>query len=251
MNKCFGILILLLFALSFTACKTTPPVDQEFAAAASTGDLDTMKKMVEDDKADPSSTDDKGYSSLEYASNKGHLKVVEYLNEKGAKVKYADSKKATALHHAAYMGHYDIVKRLVKKGADVDAQTDKGYTPVERAAYRGHVNVVTYLYEHKADVYKATKSGDTPLHMAAFSGSLDVVEYLSKIEDFNPNVKEKRGYTPMHYAAYKNHFEVVKFLATHGGDVTAASKDGVTVLSLAKMTKNQEMIDLLISLGAE
>ena len=55
-----------------------------------------------------------------WASQEGHLEVVEYIVNKVAGIEFGDKDGVTALHIASFKGHLDIVKYLVKKGAQND-----------------------------------------------------------------------------------------------------------------------------------
>ncbi|HRX15046.1 MAG TPA: ankyrin repeat domain-containing protein [Spirochaetota bacterium] len=253
MYKMMQVLVVVLVSLFVVSCASGDkrPVNMELTNAANTGDLDKIKKMVEEDGADVNSIDRKGYSTLHHASNKGYLDIVNYLNEKSVNVKTEDSGKAHPLHHAAYMGHIDIVRQLVESGSDVNSMTEKGFTPVERASYRGHIDVVKYLVAKGADESIATVSGDTPLHMAAFAGHVEIVKFFATRDKFDVNVVETRGYTALHYAAFKNRQDVVAVLLENGADATIASADGITALQLAERTKNAALISMIKSKIAE
>lgn len=62
-----------------------------------------------------------GWTALQIAANKGHLKVVELLVERGADMNVRHSiSKLTAFHLAALNEHADVVKYLAAKGADIN-----------------------------------------------------------------------------------------------------------------------------------
>ncbi|XP_008398616.1 myotrophin [Poecilia reticulata] len=67
-----------------------------------------------------------GRNPLHYAADFGHLKVVEYLLEKGADVNATDKHGLTPLICACFEGHCDCVKILLEKGADRNIKTNDG-----------------------------------------------------------------------------------------------------------------------------
>lgn len=59
-------------------------------------------------------------SPLGKAASAGHLDMVKFLMENGAKVNHHHpSHKRTPLKHAAYKGHLHVVKHLHEQGADL------------------------------------------------------------------------------------------------------------------------------------
>uniref|UniRef100_A0A3B3YKF5 Uncharacterized protein n=1 Tax=Poecilia mexicana TaxID=48701 RepID=A0A3B3YKF5_9TELE len=67
-----------------------------------------------------------GRYPLHYAADFGHLKVVEYLLEKGADINAKDKHELTSLMCASLEGHCDCVKILLEKGADKNIKTESG-----------------------------------------------------------------------------------------------------------------------------
>lgn len=74
-----------------------------------------------------------GLSILHWASDRGHISVVEYLLELKAQVNATDNEGQTPLHYACSCGHIDIVKLLVQHSADVSFKDVEGYTPLQCA----------------------------------------------------------------------------------------------------------------------
>jgi hypothetical protein len=51
----------------------------------------------------------------------------------------------TALMLAAYGGHLKVVNYLLEKGADLSAKDDSGETALDKAKEKGHADIVTIL----------------------------------------------------------------------------------------------------------
>ena len=123
------------------------------------------------------------------AAQKGDLdKVKRLIEEQGAKVDARDDDGETALHAAAEKARIDFVKYLVKKGADVNAKDDDGETPLHAAAdeddretdatRKDRVKVVKFLLDKGADVAAKDRDGETPAHVAADAKKADVLKVL-------------------------------------------------------------------------
>ncbi|CAH1254358.1 DAPK1 [Branchiostoma lanceolatum] len=95
----------------------------------------------------------------------------------------------TGLHLAAGYGHMDILKFLKEQGAKMDIKDKHGDNAVYWAARQGQVEAIKYLKDYcPLDIQD--KSGETPLHVAARYGHADVVEYLCSL-GVNMNLQDK------------------------------------------------------------
>ena len=57
---------------------------------------------------------------LHIACENGHLPIVQYLIEKGAKIDVFDGFQQTPLHYASENNHNSIAQYLIKKGAKIE-----------------------------------------------------------------------------------------------------------------------------------
>lgn len=93
-------------------------MSEQIIKAASDGDLDTVKKLVEQG-VDVNSRDNGQWTPLIIAAQNGHLNVVQYLIEKGADVNAENAYTETALCLAKSERHEEIVEYLIGNGADI------------------------------------------------------------------------------------------------------------------------------------
>jgi hypothetical protein len=82
-----------------------------------------------------------GRTTLHLAASSGHLEVVRFLVEKGAKVDAMDSEMRTALHLAAQNGHSQVVSLLKEKHANLEAEDTDGKTAAQLAKKGGHYSI--------------------------------------------------------------------------------------------------------------
>ena len=92
---------------------------------------------------------------------------------------------------AAQNGHLEVVQFLVESGAKKDqGRTDDGSTPLFIAAENGHLEVVRFLVESGANTDQCrTSDGAMPLVIALQQGHLEVVQFLV---GFLPTFKRRR-----------------------------------------------------------
>jgi ankyrin repeat protein len=117
-------------------------------AAATSGDLPTVRTAVETDPALLKSREWDNATLLHDAVGNNQLRMVQYLLDKGADVSVVTSDGLTPLHMAAQNGNIEIIKVLLTHGARVNALDSKGWTPLDRAKKWGHPTAALFLAEH-------------------------------------------------------------------------------------------------------
>jgi hypothetical protein len=132
MKTIFKTLLLVLFALSFSAHALTDSEALEFTGAVNDGDLKTVKRYVETMNVDL----EEGYfawTPLLMAAAKDQMEVLQYLVNKGANINYTHPvTRFNALHHAAFNGDKEMVKYLIDNGINTQ-QNLKGDVSIIRA----------------------------------------------------------------------------------------------------------------------
>ena len=197
----------------------------------------------------------------------------------------------TALHEAAKRGHVNVVRLLLDHGADPNAREagDNTY-PLHWAAARGQVEAVRALVDAGGDVHGfgdvheldvigwATfyhAPGDDPGQMdpsrrdlvalllergarhhifsAMSVGDLDLIRTLVKE---NPDALNRRmsrfeqGQTPLHFAMNRQRDDILDLLIELGADVEAEDMRGQTALAVAMLRGDREAMRRLHAAGA-
>ncbi|HMC75527.1 MAG TPA: ankyrin repeat domain-containing protein, partial [Vicinamibacterales bacterium] len=214
--------------------------------------------------------------------------------------------------------YLDMMKRLIEQGADVNARLNKkvwyseynfplsgvdeiGATPFWRAAYASDVDAMRVLVAHGADPNIPTmkpagrpRTGDAagretiddvsglpPLptggpgvppivaaagtgfgegfagnsHRNAPSGFLAAVQYLVDELHADVNARDHEGNTPLHNAAARGDNQMIEYLVSKGADVKAVNRAGETTADMANSPVSRiepfpDTIALLVKLGA-
>ena len=95
--------------------------------------------------ADVNAKDDTGWTSLIWASVKGHTDIVKLLLENGSDVNAKDSDGKSPLIMASTEGYTKIVRMLLEKGADVNAKDNENKTALIMANYNRHIHTIIVL----------------------------------------------------------------------------------------------------------
>ena len=212
-------------------------------------------------------------------------------------------------------GYLDVMARLLEAGADPNPRLTKhlwymgytfdqldvdtrGSTPFWRAAYATDVAAMELLVEHGADPTLGTiagaprrrstddgavdpsglppiEEGDLgvlPIHAASgvgygegFAGNahrhvddgwLPSVRYLVEVHGADVDARDLNGYTPLHHAAARGDNELIEYLVSKGADPLVVSRRGQTTVDMAngpvqRISPFPETIALLEGLGAK
>ena len=194
----------------------------------------------------PDELDDHGQTALFLAARNDHFDAVVLLVEHGASTEKQYNPMAP-LYIASSYGHSNIVKFFLESGVSPNQKTDGGYTPLHIAAHRGYPDVVKNLLEHGAHFDGKDKHGNTPLHVACLGGNVEVIKALLEKNNNLCGEKNNVGRTPLHNAAHYGHLDAIKILLEFNASLDEKDLSGYTPLDLAKITKEQNVIEYLSS----
>lgn len=216
--------------------------------AVRNGDLDGFKFLAAQQGADVYGN---AKCLVAEAAENGHLELLKYLKQEyGIDI-------TTALDRAAKAGHLKIVEFLEECGAKFDIHLVERI--LVKASRRGDLPAIKFwlrrlqprppewapaLYE-EFDV--------TALHAAAAGGHIATIEFWLKrgfaINRENLiNRKNHSGNTLLYAAVEGGHLEAVKWLVTRKADVNARGWWGGSILGA---TQNRQIIDYLVAHGAK
>lgn len=236
--------------------------------AALFGDIDVLKKSVENGADVNMRHPQSGDPILSTAALSGNTDVITFLLDKGADVNARNRDGGTALHSAAFLGRADAVKLLLDRGLDASisnyqggsaidaAKVDWGITEgiirliqidVEEAEVKaGRVKVVRLLSgrtknaSQSHNLWKASANGDISAVNKALGSGADLEALDSQFR-----------LSPLGWAAISGKSNVVKLLLEKGANVNAKGGDGSTALHSAAFLGHVEAVKLLLANGAD
>jgi uncharacterized protein len=134
---------------------------------------------------------------------------------------------------------------------DVNRRDVDGSTPLQWAVYKGDVAEARRLLRAGADVSLANKYGATPMSLAAEVGSTDMLKLLLEV-GANADSPNPEGQTALMAVARTGNVEAAQVLLNHHATVDVREKwGGQTALMWASARRHPEMMQLLISRGAD
>jgi len=146
------------------------------------------------------------------------------------------------------INHNDIhaVESLIQKGADVNELDANQDAPLVIAAYKGYTQIVEKLLEAGADVSAVDpEMKATALHAAAYAGRTEAARQLIAYKIDIDKQGPYNGYTALHDAIWQNNIETAQVLIEAGANLAIKSKDGQTVLDLAKARQRKQIVALI------
>ena len=185
--------------------------------AASRGDVDKVRKILNQKPDLVNARDANGATPLHLAANplsRGSMwafgnypETVSLLLNSGAEVNAKDNEGATPLHNAAYFQGWDttrekikikgrivypgeltteIIRLLLSNGADIEAKAERNAqaTPLHYAVDHGLKEAVVALVQSGANINARLSAGGgrlTPLDMARLSSRLDIKNLLESL----------------------------------------------------------------------
>ncbi|HMJ84915.1 MAG TPA: ankyrin repeat domain-containing protein [Vicinamibacterales bacterium] len=169
----------------------------------------------------------------------------------------ADTSGSTAFWRAAYATDVAAMRLLVERGADPNIPTIAPPVPIRRGgggAPAGAGGPVAPTAAANQERYSALPippggPGAYALHAAAgveygegFAGNahrhapdgwMPSVKYLVEELGADVNARDNDGYTPLHHAAARGDNDMIQYLVSKGADVTAVARSGQTVADMA------------------
>lgn len=189
------------------------------------------------------------------AAKRGLLDEVKGFIATGVSVDSRTREDFTLLHEAAGAGHVEVVRWLLECGAKINARTrsQRPYpgseTPLYLAVAHGHRDVVGVLLSRGADPNLKSSDGTSPLAQAVERGDQALVTLLI---DSGARVNPRGDFSPLHTAFCMKRFAIARYLLSHGAraDERVLPYRG-SLLMTAASGKWLPGVELMLELGCD
>lgn len=233
--------------------------------------------------ADPNEISSTKNTALMYATEKGNLELMQLLVEYGADINATGFNSETPLFIAIFNNDFQAAKYLLEQGANPNIKDSFGVTPLIYAAATNQYQSADLLmfYEADAGITDANSNdpllaavtfenletcdvllqdglspdvqdekGNTPVIVAVQHGRYDILDLLLDY-DADVNIANTKNYTPLSYALTYNDVKATGMLIEHGADVNHLIEKGRNMMDVARITKNDSLINILKANGAK
>jgi hypothetical protein len=201
------------------------------------------------------------------AADNGCAQLLASLLDNGASYDARDRFGAKPLNHAAHAGQLPSVRLLLERGAvareliqcgaDVNLTGRSDLSPLAVAAFNRDDALVGLLLAAGAEATAMDKTGKTPIVYAAARGALAVVARLLD-HGIDVNARYGNGLTALMWAAGHDDAiavvdgtKVASLLLDRGAHIDDRDFRGRTALMVAAEQEDAEMVELLMSRGAD
>ena len=221
--------------------------------------------------------------SIHEAARRGDLDTIKKFVEEGGDLNEIESIFGTPLHNAIAYGQFEAVKLLVEEGADVNQKNPSdGGSTVMSAVFNSFPEILKYLLENNANRNTTDKKGMSALNLLGIPWQEMTVVYMiveSVIRSQEPSPEfpafdmnrikinlpeiyslltdgkdfesfQKNNTIYLAIAVKNNDVETIKKAIEDGVDLDKKNKDGNTLLIGASLSENSEMVKTLIDGGA-
>lgn len=219
-------------------------------------------------------------SALRFAVRAGSVALVKCLLWTGADGNARGYRETTALHLACESEHKSkrrVVDALLRAGADINAKSWWAETPLHKACRSMNSSVVITLLRHGAKIGSANEYGSTALHLIAAMpldhATIPIVQALiantasdgsgnrsSRHLVDHPegdeivsavNARDRSNNTALHLASARDNENLVCLLLRLGAKVGVKNNDGMTALQMAVKESAIDVIKALVVNGED
>jgi|SRR5690554_316941 ankyrin repeat protein len=147
MNIIRSLLLAVALMLPVSSMAMTDEQHMEYTQALGDNNIKLVKKYLDEGIASPKDFFF-GWTALHIAAEKGHVKLVELLIDRGADMNWQhEISRLTAFHLAALGGHTEVVKLLAAKGADVNIKMRANVSILRPLRDEGKTEMVKLLMD--------------------------------------------------------------------------------------------------------
>ena len=200
-----------------------------------------------------------GWTGLHAAAKAGHVEAVRLLLDHGAD---PDAREAgdntTPLHWAAAAGRTDVARTLLDAGADVHGFGDVHELDVIgwAAYFRGPRDDPAMMDGARRELVSLLVDRGARHHIfsALCVGEPSLVQELVEQDPAALDRRMSRfehGLTPLHFAIERRRYDLLDLLISLGADVDAEDGRGRTPLAMAMLRGDREAMDRLHAAGAK
>ena len=166
-------------------------------------------------------------------------------------VNQPDTDGYTALHYAAMSDREYLALRLIENNADVTARTPKGYTPLMLAAKKRAATIVEMLVGYSAKTVPANTAAPTDVSSASSPYPTTTKLFAHAAQQTAALSEDERMEAMLHAVNHADLANAARMIAAGGVSVDEGDAQGRTMLALAAIRGEPEMLKLLLCKGAK
>ena len=176
-----------------------------------------------------------------------HLKELKELSRVSTQSKFWAEKE--------YSKRYNrIINEFANNGVELnDKRDEEGKTLLWKAASEGELDLIIILLDKGAKVGQRDLNGFEPIHIATVKRKFDAAKLLVEYGNADIHSYLKYGITILHIAAISGNSDMISYLISKGADVNQIPHEGAggSALSWASSVGHIEAMTILLKHGAD
>ncbi|MBF0366922.1 MAG: ankyrin repeat domain-containing protein [Oligoflexia bacterium] len=145
--------------------------------SASKGQMSVVEKIIS--MVDVNAKDFSGYTALTHAAIGGHLEMVQFLIQHGARVEEKNVKVITPLAWAVMKTHSDVAKALIQAGANVNVKIN-GIPIIFIAIEREDTSLIATILEKDLNFHNTDRKSRTVIAVAKAKGNPEIIKMIEQ-----------------------------------------------------------------------
>jgi ankyrin repeat protein len=221
--------------------------DTPLIESARIGDMETMRKLIIDYKAQVNVQDAHGNAAEHIAiPPEVHREALALLLENGANPNLREEHGDSPAHIVVTLNRPpEVLEVLLQNKADVSIHNVKGETPLYIAVDKSRTALIPLLLQHNSDIFAAINAGGTPFERALQVGGAVLDEIIT---DTTVRQSDNSGNTPLLVTVRLGvSADIVRRILDKNAQVNARNQEGDTALHIAVRQNNAASGELLIS----
>ncbi len=166
---------------------------------------------------------------------------------------------ALPIHMASEIKDTEFIATLLTEHPEEQLKwkADKGDTFLHNIAESNNIKITKWLFSETNSLNikellenllqeREANNHATPLHIACNYNALDVAKIFVEANNNIINEQDKEGYTPLHYACIRGNHQMVDYLLSQGANQNIANNAGYTPLHVACEHQQVETVRILV-----
>ena len=170
--------------------------------------------------------------SMFEAAISGNVASLEQLLDNDSSLIRCSCNYRTPLHFAVRENQFEAARFLLTRGADVTYTGERGghNSPQQMCRDRGNLELLKLIDEHQNSLWQICPEGDL-VAVAARHRKFEAIKKL--VDQHGVDIADQRGCEPIHWAVMIRNVELIDWLLSKGADVNSQRPDGARPIDLS------------------
>ena len=215
--------------------------------AASHGNMDICKTLVEKYNFDARMTNFWGKNALDCCLTNVYFELFQYFLKMGSNINRRTRDGKKILHIAVETGHMDLCKTFIDEfNFDIHVTDNSGKSAMHYCAGSGNHQLFHYFVKIGSDINQRTNNGENCLHIAAERGYMDLCKMFLEECNFDINVTDNSGRSALLCCAANGNDQLLQYFIKMGSNIKQRTKYDENCLHVAASRGYMDLCKTLV-----